>query len=72
MPELPGQFLFPCCNIFFLLKAYLLTFLRSNYQKSNAQQHFYCGSIGLNKQIKRVETTEDKIVYAGATHDAFV
>lgn len=28
-------------------------------------------SIGLNRQIKRVETAEDKIVYAGATHDAF-
>ncbi|KAF8480849.1 AtMMH-1 [Russula ochroleuca] len=28
-------------------------------------------SIGLNRQIKHVETVEDKIVYAGATHDAF-
>ena len=29
-------------------------------------------AIGLNRQIKRVETAEDKIVYAGATHDVFV
>jgi hypothetical protein len=29
-------------------------------------------TIGLNRQIKRVETAEDKIVYAGVTHDAFV
>ncbi len=29
-------------------------------------------SIGLNRQIKRVETTEDSIVYASASHDAFV
>ncbi|KAI0005375.1 Formamidopyrimidine-DNA glycosylase N-terminal domain-containing protein [Russula compacta] len=28
-------------------------------------------SIGLNKQIKRVEAAEDKIVYTGTTHDAF-
>ena len=29
-------------------------------------------SIGLNKQIKRVETAEDRIVYADTTHDEFV
>ncbi|KAI0286674.1 Formamidopyrimidine-DNA glycosylase N-terminal domain-containing protein [Russula aff. rugulosa BPL654] len=28
-------------------------------------------TIGLNRQIKRVDTAEDKIVYAGVTHDAF-
>lgn len=29
-------------------------------------------SIGLNKQIKRVDTADDKIVYAGTTGEAFV
>jgi hypothetical protein len=29
-------------------------------------------SIGLNKQIKRVDTAEDNIVYAGTTAEAFV
>jgi hypothetical protein len=29
-------------------------------------------SIGLGKQIKRVETLQDDLVYANTTHDAFV
>jgi hypothetical protein len=61
---LPLTFFFPFRN----LPAHLLVLPPSEVERAAALLR----SIGLNRQIKRVETTEDKIVYAGATHDAFV
>jgi hypothetical protein len=52
------------------LEARLLTFLPPLSEVERAAA--LLRSIGLNRQIKRVETAEDKIVYAGTTHDAFV
>jgi hypothetical protein len=68
MPELPGQ-----CSLhqhfsFRSLPAHLPVLLLSEVERAAALLR----SIGLNRQIKRVETAEDKIVYAGATHDTFV
>jgi hypothetical protein len=67
MPELPGQSI----NIFFPFRSpqtHFPVLLPSEVERAAALLR----SIGLNRQIKRVETTEDKIVYAGVTHDAFV
>ena len=62
---LPGL---PYDNFFRRLSAHLSVLLAIEVERAAALLR----SIGLDRQIKRVETAEDKIVFAGATHDAFV
>jgi hypothetical protein len=66
MPELPGQFLFLFGNLYGGLTLHVGCAIEVERAAALLR------SIGINKQIKRVDTAEDNIVYAGTTAEAFV